>query len=89
MKNCYTCIRAEEIGILYIFVGKKEYGYQVAYLIIKENNPIYKFDDLNLLSIEGSNINDVNKIDKYLKYDTLYTSFTRTITTHFHQITKL
>ena len=55
----------------------------VSHLLFKDNNSIYTKEDFEKLKMQESTINDVIKIDKNTKYNTLYTSSVGTITTHF------
>lgn len=85
----YTCIKVENVGVLYVYVGGNESDYRVVYLVFKENNPLCKSDEFDFLTMKESSIKDVSNIDKYLKYNTLYTSFTGTITMHFTSDNKI
>ena len=67
----YTCIKVENVGVLYVYVGGNESDYRVVYLVFKENNPLCKSDEFDFLTMKESSIKDVSNIDKYLKYNTL------------------
>lgn len=79
----YTCLQVKDTGLLYIFLEKNESEYMVSHLLFKDNNSIYTKEDFEKLKMQESTINDVIKIDKNTKYNTLYTSSVGTITTHF------
>lgn len=82
-KFYYTCLQVKDTGLLYIFLEKNESEYMVSHLLFKDNNSIYTKEDFEKLKMQESTINDVIKIDKNTKYNTLYTSSVGTITTHF------
>ena len=79
----YTAINVEETDILYIFLGKSDGDYVVSHLLLKNKELMYNNEEFDKLKIGQSKIEDVIKIDKNTKYNTLHTSSIGTITTHF------
>lgn len=79
----YTAINVEETDVLYIFLGENDGDYVASHLLLKNKELMYDNEEFEKLNIEESTIEDVIKIDKNTKYNTLHTSSIGTVTTHF------